>query len=58
MVDSFIPTKRNKKALRFSFCKVSKFLGHKRAISGLNGFKFFGNRIEVNLERFKVRSSY
>ncbi|MFQ6650349.1 hypothetical protein Gotur_023595, partial [Gossypium turneri] len=58
VLDVFIPQKLSRSGRRFGFVRSADNDDTKRAICHLNGFTFHGNRLGVNMARFKGRSSY
>ncbi|KAL4333410.1 hypothetical protein GQ457_07G016410 [Hibiscus cannabinus] len=58
VIDSFIPTKRRKSGRRFGFVRFASKADASRAISRLNGFILFGNKVSVSYAKYTSRSSF
>lgn len=55
VIDAFIPIKKNKEGKRFRFVRFNNMTNARRAISRLSGFVIIGNRLSLDLVKFKGR---
>ncbi|KAK8656377.1 hypothetical protein V6N13_098330 [Hibiscus sabdariffa] len=58
VLDTFIPAKLSRDGSGFGFVRFTNIVDAQRAITRLDGFKLFGNRLSVSIAKYNVRSQY